>query len=324
MLPQLAQPQLAQPQSGHMTTESEPAATPQRAFLTDDSVAVLRFAAQALSAGMEAALIVLTGIRGGAARPLGAQMAVREDGLYCGFVSGGCVEAAAAWEALEALKSGEDRMVIYGEGSPWFDIVLPCGGGITLSIHRLRSSRPLLAVLTALERRRPTALRYSPHSRTLQISASAGETGWEEDEFVISYRPATRVIIYGRSVEADMTAKLADAAGYDVHIDDGSRLRTTSALIDAHTAVIFLWHDLDRELPLLTAALAAAPFYIGALGSRRTHEKRVRTLTERGFHPNEIARIKAPIGIFPQARDASSLALSVLAEVAAARARNAE
>lgn len=305
----------------HIATESEPAATPQRAFLTDNSVAVLRFATQALAAGMGTALVTLTAIRGGAARPLGAQMAVREDGLYCGFVSGGCVEAAAAWEALEAIKSGDERTIVYGEGSPWFDIVLPCGGGITLSIHPLRSARPLLAVLAALDRRHAAALRYSPRSRTLQIVMPEGETGWEEDEFVVQYRPATRVIIFGRSVEAEMTAKLAEAAGYDVHIDDGSRLRTTSALIDAHTAVILLWHDLDRELPLLSAALAAAPFYIGALGSRRTHEKRARALIERGFHPDEIARIKAPIGIFPQARDASSLALSVLADVAAARGR---
>ena len=312
------------PQSAQLFTGHEPAATPQRAFLTDDSVAVLRFAAQALAAGMDAALIVLTEIRGGAARPLGAQMAVREDGLYCGFVSGGCVEAAAAWEGLEAIASGEDRTVIYGEGSPWFDIVLPCGGGITLTIHRLRSPRPLLEVLSALERRLPATLRYRPRSRTLHADVTEGETGWQEDEFVVRYRPATRVVIFGRSVEADMTAKLAEAAGYDVHIDDGSRLRTLSALIDAHTAVILLWHDLERELPLLTTALAAAPFYIGALGSRRTHERRVRALAERGFHPDEIARIKAPIGIFPRARDASSLALSILADVAAAHGRSAE
>lgn len=312
-------PHLAPSQPVFPVTESTPAATPQRACLTDDNVAVLRFAAQALASGMAAALIVLTEIRGGTARPLGAQMAVREDGLYCGFVSGGCVEAAAAWEGLEAIKSAADRTVIYGEGSPWFDIVLPCGGGITLSIHPLRSARPLLAVLSALERRHTPALRYSPRTQRLDVDAPDEETGWQEEDFVIRYRPATRVIIFGRSVEAEMTAKLAETAGYDVHIDDGSRLRTLSGLIDAHTAVIFLWHDLDRELPLLSAALTAAPFYIGALGSRRTHEKRIRALTERGFHPDEIARIKAPIGIFPQARDASSLALSVLADVAAAR-----
>lgn len=97
--------------------------------------------------GKGAVLVTLVEIRGGAARPLGAQMVVREDGRYCGFVSGGCVEAAAAFEALEVMGSGRDREICYGEGSPWFDIVLPCGGGITLTLHKLRSAQPLLAVL---------------------------------------------------------------------------------------------------------------------------------------------------------------------------------
>jgi len=95
--------------------------TPEQAFLTDDSREILRFAVEALMAGKEAALVMLTEIRGGAARSLGAQMVVREDGQYCGFVSGGCVEAAAAFEALEVIASGQDREVRYGQGSPWFD-----------------------------------------------------------------------------------------------------------------------------------------------------------------------------------------------------------
>lgn len=103
--------------------------------------------------GKGAVLVTLVEIRGGAARPLGAQMVVREDGRYCGFVSGGCVEAAAAFEALEMMGSGRDREIRYGEGSPWFDIVLPCGGGITLTLHKLRSAQPLLAVLNRTEQK---------------------------------------------------------------------------------------------------------------------------------------------------------------------------
>ncbi|AWT14871.1 XdhC family protein [Stenotrophomonas maltophilia] len=74
-------------------------------------------------------------------------MAVREDGLYCGFVSGGCVERAVAFEALDVIALGGDRQMRYGQGSPYIDIVLPCGGGITLSLHRLRCAQPLWAVL---------------------------------------------------------------------------------------------------------------------------------------------------------------------------------
>ena len=70
---------------------------PEQAFLTDDHRTILRFAVEALMSGKGAVLVTLVEIRGGAARPLGAQMVVREDGRYCGFVSGGCVEAAAAF-----------------------------------------------------------------------------------------------------------------------------------------------------------------------------------------------------------------------------------
>ncbi|WP_313049754.1 XdhC family protein [Atlantibacter subterraneus] len=283
---------------------------PEQAFLTDDSREILRFAADALTAGMTAALVTLVEIRGGAARPLGAQMAVRGDGQYCGFVSGGCVESAVAWEALEAMLDGEDRTVVYGEGSPYFDIVLPCGGGITLTVHILRAVQPLLAVLNSLEQRQTRGLRYSPGSQTL-ASSQHQPTGWHGEDFVVNYRPCVRVMIAGHSLEAQVTARMALAAGFDVH--------TCDKMFDADTAVLLLYHDLHRELPLLQAALAAQPFYIGALGSRRTHEKRVAALVEAGWSQQDIARIKAPIGIFPKARDAHSLALSVLADVAAAR-----
>ncbi|CCK06719.1 Hypothetical protein YagQ [Cronobacter sakazakii 696] len=258
-------------------------------------------------------------IRGGSSRALGAQMAVRDDGAYCGFVSGGCVEAAAAFEALEAIACGKDRMVKYGEGSPYFDIVLPCGGGITLAIHPLREATPLLAVLNALSQRKAAGLRYHPSSQTLQSVLPVQKTGWRDDVFDVRYTPCTQVIIFGRSVEAETTATIARAAGYDVQVNDGVNPQTACAQMDADTAVIVLFHDLDRELPVLEAALSDAPFYIGALGSQRTHAARTVALRERGFSEQDIARIKAPIGIFPKARDAQSLALSILADVAAAR-----
>ncbi|KIQ52775.1 hypothetical protein TA05_03060 [Citrobacter rodentium] len=294
---------------------------PQVAFLTDDGRDVLRFAREALAAGMEAALVTLVEITGGAARPLGAQMAVREDGHYCGFVSGGCVESAVAFEALEVIRSGQDRTVRYGAGSPWFDIVLPCGGGITLRIHKLRSAQPLLAVLKALEQRQSASLRYNSATQTLHMQPGYARARWRDDEFVQGFRPCVRVMIFGRSVEAQSTALLAEAAGYDVQLCADASL---PQMPDADTAVILLWHDLDRELPVLQAALAAKPFYIGALGSCRTHRKRVAKLVEQGWREADIARIKAPVGIFPQARDARSLALSVLADVAAARLQGEE
>jgi len=291
--------------------------TPRAAFQTDDPLVILRFATDALHAGMASALVTLTDIHGGSARPRGAQMAVREDGQYCGVVSGGCVEAAAAYEALEAIHSGRDRDVVYGQGSPYMDIVLPCGGSITLHIRLIRSAQPLLSVLTALEQRQAAGLRWHPDAPGFSAVSYALNTGRDKQTFQVGYRPLPRIMLAGRSAAADITARIAEAAGYEVHSCNG--VHSASGIIDDDTAVVLLYHDLHQELPFLEAALNAAPFYIGALGSERTHQRRSESLIQRGYSPQAIARINAPIGLFPKARDAGSLALSVLADVAAAR-----
>lgn len=288
---------------------------PRAAFLSDDAADILTFAAEALEEGHGAALVTLVEIRGGAARAIGAQMAVREDGLYCGFVSGGCTEAAVAAEAVIALQKGMDRNLKLGEGSPFFDIVLPCGGGITLTIHVLHEPAALRLALAALQRRTPARLRYNPGMQVLSFEAGDGASGWEGDEFLRAYRPKPRLLLAGTPMEAGAVARVATASGYDVIVLDRGQM-PSSDQIDADTAVALLFHDIDRELPVFDAALASRAFYIGALGSRRTHARRCDALLQRGHDETALARIKAPIGIFDRARDANSLALSVVADIA--------
>jgi xanthine dehydrogenase accessory factor len=90
-------------------------------------------------------------------------------------------------------------------------------------------------------------------------------------------------------------------------------------MIDTYTAIAILMHDLDAELPILLMALDRIPFYIGALGSRTTHARRVAALIDLGYREADVARIKAPIGIFDKATSSTSLAVSVVADVVAAR-----
>jgi xanthine dehydrogenase accessory factor len=293
--------------------------TPQKAFMTDTAAEVIRFAADSFDTGHGVALATLVQIRGGSARPLGSHMAIREDGLYCGFVSGGCTEAAIASEAIEAITKGNDRNIMLGEGSPFFDIILPCGGGITVAIHVLRDNAPLYRVLAELGRRRPANLLYDPGSQRLTAMHPVREMGWDGDAFVMAYRPRTRVFLCGHSIEVDVTSKLAEAVGYEVYRHDPGGPTPEPDSIDADTAVALLLHDIDCEIPVLEAALRSRPFYLGALGSSRTHGRRVQRLRELGYGDDDIARIKAPIGIFDKARDAQSLALSVLADLAACR-----
>ena len=288
---------------------------PRAAFLSDDAIDILAFAVQSLEEGHRTALVTLVDIRGGAARTIGAQMAVREDGLYCGFVSGGCTEAAVAADAVIALDKGMDRSLRLGEGSPFFDIVLPCGGGITLAIHVLRDAGTLRRALTALRHRTSVRLRYDPGAQALSFEAGEGASGWEDDVFVRVYRPKPRLLVAGTPMEAGAVARVAAAAGYEViTLERGEA--PISGQLDADTAIALLYHDIDRELPFFDAALASSAFYIGALGSRRTHARRCEALRRRGHGEDDLARIKAPIGIFDKARDANALALSVVADIA--------
>ncbi len=159
-----------------------------------------------------------------------------------------------------------------------------------------------------------------------------------ETAFRRSYLPALRLAVFGRGLEFEAVVRLASAAGYAVDgfaADDGSaarladsglactRLVTSDApptlSLDAHTAVLLLFHDHDWELAILEQALQSDCLYIGALGSANTHRRRCAQLRERGFVLDAIDRVRGPIGLFGPTRDASSLAISVLAELAQLR-----
>ncbi len=293
---------------------------PVKAFSTDAAVDVLRFALRTAQAGRQVALCTLVDIRGGSSRSLGAHMAVSDEGFYCGYVSGGCTEAAVAAEALQALSKGHDRFVMLGQGSPFFDIVLPCGGGVTVAVHVLRDIHPVRAVVERLRSRRGAGLSYVPGTQSLSASPEKARVGWEGAAFLTTYRPSVRILLSGRTLEVDVAAKIARAAGYEVMCCDAlCGDMPEEGFIDDDTAIALLQHDLDLEMPVLQAALHANPFYVGALGSSRTHERRVQRLRELGHSQAAIDRIKAPIGLFGRARDAQSLALSVTADIAACR-----
>jgi xanthine dehydrogenase accessory factor len=282
---------------------------PHRVFTEDSQCAVLRFAREAFQRG-RVALAMLVGIRGGAARSLGSLIAVAEDGSFCGYVSGGCVEAAVASEALQAIASNTDRQVLYGDGSPFFDIVLPCGGGLTIAIHVLRSVAEIGTVLEDISNRRAGTIAYDPKQQRLTYDANISATGWCNSSFHIKILPRVMLFVSGSGAEALALQRVALAAGY------GVSTFSSAAITDQWSAAVFLHHDLDREIDELRDALAGPSFYIGALGSSTTHKRRVERLSRLGVSTDAIAKIKAPIGLFGPTRNSNALALSILSQIA--------
>jgi xanthine dehydrogenase accessory factor len=91
--------------------------------------------------------------------------------------------------------------------------------------------------------------------------------------------------------------------------------------MDARTALVLLTHDPKLDDPALHIALKSDAFYIGALGSTRTHAKRVERLTEAGFMPEQIARIRGPVGLDIGAASPPEIAVSILAQMVQALRR---
>jgi xanthine dehydrogenase accessory factor len=87
--------------------------------------------------------------------------------------------------------------------------------------------------------------------------------------------------------------------------------------VDRYTAILALTHDPKIDDPALIAALRSECFYIGALGSRKTHERRIQRLIEAGFAEADFSRIHAPIGLDIGAVSPAEIAVSILAEIVA-------
>jgi xanthine dehydrogenase accessory factor len=152
--------------------------------------------------------------------------------------------------------------------------------------------------------------------------------------FLEVHLPPTRIVVTGAVHISQALAPMARMLGYDVTIVDPRTAFATperfpdvpllaewpdTALpkigLDHWTAFVALTHDPKIDDPALEAALASNCFYVGALGSRKTHGRRVESLKKRGISEEAIARIHAPIGLSIGASSPQEIALSILAEI---------
>lgn len=245
-------------------------------------------------------------------RAKGALMAVREDGAVAGYISNGCVDADIIYQAKAAIGDGQIRRLKYGEGSPFKDIQLPCGGAIDLLVVPAPEREVLGEAVVKFATRQSAKLKL--------------------DSFEWDYAPKLRLRIAGRGEAVRALTSQALQSGFEVHLQSPEAdLHNDLAVTkfdhltnpaappaqndDAYSAVILMFHDHDWEVALLTQALSSEAFYIGAMGSERTHKLRRKALHEAGVSDDTIARIQGPIGLIPSMRDANLLALSTLAEI---------
>jgi len=248
------------------------------------------------------ALATVRATRRSAPRPVGSQLAVSEQGELAGSVSGGCVESEVALTAREVLASGEPQLLTYGiTDEQAGSIGLPCGGEIDVGVERV--------ALTELERLVEEA---APH----------------------------RLVVFGAVDIADALCRGARSRGWDTFVADPratfatqDRIGTADELLvewpedaldrielNERSAVVVLTHEERFDVPALIGALRSDAFYVGALGSRRTQERRRERLLAEGLSETEVDRLSGPTGLDLGAETPAETAVSILAEILAVRA----
>ncbi len=301
-------------------------------------------------AGRAIALAFVVETWGSAPRPAGSMLVIDADGAMEGSVSGGCVEGAVILEAIDAIADGAPRVLDFGvSDDEAFAVGLACGGRIRILVDPVGSAMPievLEALVAAKEAKTPIAYvadlastaRHTAAVEAYPVRFRSDRSGVEDDDrtFVAVLNPPLRMIIVGAVHIAQHLVPMARACGYAPVVIDprgafGSEARfpgedlrddwpdeAIAALApDARTAVVTLTHDPKLDDPAIMATLRGPAFYLGCLGSTRTHAKRVARLEATGFTADEIAKIHAPVGLNIGGKSPSEIALSIMAEVTA-------
>jgi len=303
---------------------------------------VLRSAARWLGSGQQVTLVTITRTWGSSPRPAGAMLAMRADGVVVGSVSGGCIEDDLIERTrAHTLQGALPEVVSYGvsaEEARRFG--LPCGGTIQVVIEPLGAASAIPALLAAVESGRLVAreLRLADGSARVRPALPNEELAFDGERLVNVHGPRYRLLIIGAGPLSKFVSQIALGLDYQVTVcdpreeyigewqGDGARLvrgmpddTVIEMRPDSRTAVIALSHDPKLDDLALMEALRSPAFYVGAIGSRANNQKRRARLREFDLDDAQLARLHGPIGIHIGSKTPAEIAISILAEITAAK-----
>ncbi|UZN02461.1 XdhC family protein [Cellulomonas sp. S1-8] len=283
-----------------------------------------------LDAGQRVVAATVVRVAGSAPRTVGSSFVVGSDGTVAGSVSGGCVESDLVERCRVVLDGGPAHVVSYGVGDDLGEPGLTCGGTITVLVHDV-SALPAGAL---------HQVRRATEGLDACLLLDAHGRACTDDPLVTLRTPAAHpLLVVGAGEHAVALTRLAAGCGFAVTVLDQRPLFATKERFpDAYAvvrdwpdrwlaahpptpahAVAVLTHDQRVDVPTLTAALASPARYVGAMGSRATHARRVDALRAAGVGDEALARLRSPIGLDLGGSTPQEVALSILAEVVMAR-----
>lgn len=304
---------------------------------------VLAAARRWAAAGHRFALITVARTWGSAPRPPGAWMALREDGLVQGSVSGGCIEDDLISRMAGGGMGGTRPFVLrYGATQEESDrFRLPCGGILELVVEPAPDTALLEDIAERIGGGQLVLRRVQLASATVDIHSGrrSDRLTWDGQCLTTVHGPAWRLLIIGAGQISRYLAQMAQALDYQVLICDprseyigewdvpGSTLvagmpddAVLGLNLDPNSAVLALTHDPKLDDMALLEALKSPAFYVGALGSQANNAKRrARLLQYFDLSETEVARLHGPVGLPIGSRTPPEIAISILAEMTAVK-----
>ena len=269
-------------------------------------------------------------------------LAVRGDGHVVGSVSGGCIEDdlidRVRQRGIEQTKPEAVKYGISAEEAHRFG--LPCGGTIQLVLEPLTRESGIAVLCAAVESGRLVARTLDLATGETRLEPAQATDGvlFDDERLLTIHGPRYRMLVIGAGQLSRYLCSIAVGLDYQVTVCDpreeyteewdvpGTTIVRTmpddtvmEMKLDERCAVIALTHDPKLDDLALMEALKTPAFYVGALGSRRNNQARRERLKEFDLNEAELARLHGPVGIYIGSRTPPEIAVSILAEVTAAK-----
>ncbi len=305
-------------------------------------IEVLRTAEEWRKLGHRAALGTIVKTWGSAPRPVGAMVAIRDDGQIVGSVSGGCVEDDLVEKVREKFAAAKKpELVTYGvtneEATRWG---LPCGGTLQLVLEPVSEKSGLGELLQKIQSQQLVKRRVDMDSGRATLEPGRWQDVLEFDGRVLSavHGPRWRLVLIGAGQLTRYLAEMARmldyhvvvidpreeyAAGWDLQSVPTNRGMPDDVVreleLDGHSALVALTHDPKLDDLALMEALKSAALYVGAIGSKKNNDARRERLKEFDVSADEIARLRGPVGLYIGSKTPPEIAVAILAEMTAVR-----
>ena len=303
---------------------------------------VLRSAEGWRKAGHRVTLGTIVKTWGSAPRPVGALVAIRDDGQVTGSVSGGCVEDDLIEKVrAKAVAAAKPQLMTYGvtneDATRWG---LPCGGTLQLVLEPVSAQSELRTLLEIISKQQLVKRRLEMDTGRVTVEPGRWSDVLEFDGRVLTtvHGPRWRLVLIGAGQLTHYLAEMAKMLDYHVTVVDPREeyaggwnvagigldrgmpddvIREMN--LDGHSAIIALTHDPKLDDMALLEALKSAAFYVGAIGSKKNNDARRSRLKEFDLSDAEIARLRGPVGLFIGSKTPPEIAVAILAEMTAVR-----